>query len=92
MNNPYIYTTIENQLRLDGSYGLLYDHFTDQSLAEAKYFTVCAAAAVSGLPYHSAHILRSDGIIIEGHVWDRRVPPEPEPEPEPDPDPETPEE
>lgn len=77
------YTTIENQLRTDGSYGLLYDHFTDLALAEAKYFTICAAAAVSELPYHSAHILRSDGIIIEGHVWDRRVDPEPEPEPEP---------
>ncbi|MBR3016427.1 MAG: hypothetical protein IKH57_05030 [Clostridia bacterium] len=66
------YTTIENQVRSDGSRGLLYDHFDDESQAYAKYFTVCAAAAVSGIPYHAAHIIRSDGIMIEGRVWDRR--------------------
>ena len=67
-----IYTTIENQVRNDGSFGLLYDHFTDMNAAYAKFFTVCAAAAVSEIPYHSAHILRSDGIMIESRVWDRR--------------------
>lgn len=70
----YFYTTIENQEREDGSRGLLYDHFIDETDALAKYYTVCAAAAVSGIPYHSAHILRSDGIMIEGRVFDRRVP------------------
>jgi len=66
------YTTIENQVRSDGSFGLLYDHFTSENAAYAKYYTVCAAAAVSDIPYHSAHLLRSDGLIIEGRVWDRR--------------------
>ena len=83
------YTTIENQIREDGSKGLLYDHFEDENRAYAKYFTVCAAAAMSGIPYHSAHIIRSDaahiirsdGIMIEGKVFDRRSD-EPEPEPE----------
>lgn len=73
------YTTIENQIREDGSKGLLYDHFEDENRAYAKYFTVCAAAAMSGIPYHSAHIIRSDGIMIEGKVFDRRSD-EPEPE------------
>ena len=27
------YTTIENQVRSDGSRGLLYDHFTDENQA-----------------------------------------------------------
>ena len=75
------YTTIEKQIREDGSKGLLYDHFEDENRAYAKYFTVCAAAAMSGIPYHSAHIIRSDGIMIEGKVFDRRSD-EPEPEPE----------
>ena len=66
------YTTIENQVRSDGSRGLLYDHFENVDQAYAKYFTVCAAAAVSGIPYHAAHIIRSDGLMIEGRVWDRR--------------------
>ena len=70
----YFYTTIENQVRDNGSKGLLYDHFNDETDALAKYYTVCAAAAVSNIPYHSAHILRSDGIMIEGRVFDRRVP------------------
>ena len=61
---PFFYTTIENQLRADGSKGLLYDHFTDLSTAMAKYYTVCAAAAVSELPYHSAHLLQSNGMMV----------------------------
>ena len=72
------YTTIENQVRPDGSKGLLYDHFTDYDAALAKLYTILAAAATSGLPYHSGHILRSDGIITDGRVFDRR--PEPETE------------
>lgn len=85
------YTTIENQLRNDGSFGLLYDHFTDANAAYAKLYTILAAAAVSEIPYHSAHLLRSDGIMMDGRVFDRRTPvePEPEPEPTPDPDPES---
>lgn len=69
----YFYTTIENQIRTDGSRGLLYDHFDDETAALAKYYTICAAAAVSDIPYHSAHILRSDGIMTEGRVFDRRT-------------------
>lgn len=72
MNTNIFYTTIENQVRDDGSFGLLYDHFTDMNAAYAKLYTILAAAAVSEIPYHSAHILRSDGILIEGRVFDRR--------------------
>lgn len=78
---PIFYTTIENQLREDGSFGLLYDHFTDVNAAYAKLYTILAAAAVSEIPYHSAHLLRSDGIMIEGRVFDRRVVPDIEPSP-----------
>lgn len=67
------YTTIENQVRNDGSRGLLYDHFDDLNAALAKYYTVCAAAATSDIPYHAAHIIRDDGIMIEGRVFDRRI-------------------
>lgn len=76
------YTTLENQLREDGSYGLLYDHFTDEAQAKAKFFTIRAAAAVSEIPYHSAHLLASDGRMIRQEIFDRRVAPQPEPTPE----------
>ena len=60
-------------MRTDGSRGLLFDHFDDETQAYAKLYTILAAAAVSGIPYHSGHILRSDGILMEGRVFDRRV-------------------
>lgn len=70
------YTTIENQLRADGSKGLLYDHYDNLNAAMAKYYTICAAAAVSELPYHSAHILESSGIIVRQEIFDRRIVPD----------------
>ena len=76
------YSTVENQMRNDGSYGLLYDHFEDVNRAYAKYYTVLAAAAVSEIPYHAGYLIRSDGVTIEGRVFDRRVDPVPGPEPE----------
>jgi len=82
MEKKVIYTTIENQIREDGSKGLLYDHYEDENQALAKLYTILAAAAVSKLPYHSGHILRSDGIVTDGRVFDRRTEVTPEPEPE----------
>ena len=69
---PYVYTTLENQIRVDGSKGLLYDHFDNYDDALAKLYTILAAAATSGIPYHSGHIYRSDGILCDGRVFDRR--------------------
>lgn len=72
MDKTTFYTTIENQVRPDGSRGLLYDHYVDVNEAYAKHYRTLAEAAVSDLLYHSAHIIRSDGIMIEGRVFDRR--------------------
>ncbi len=74
MTKTIFYTTLENQIRADGSKGLLYDHYDNLHDALAKYYTICAAAVNSDLPYHSAHILRSDGVIIEAHIFDNRSP------------------
>lgn len=75
------FTTIENQKRNDGSYGCLYDHFdadtygsvqAAENEALAKFHTICAAAAKSGIPYHSATILASDGRIVRQEIFDRQ--------------------
>lgn len=71
MDNTF-YTTVENQKRLDGSYGLLYDHFEDKNAAIAKFYTICAAAAVSEIPYHSAMLINSYGATEKLEVFDRR--------------------
>lgn len=75
---PNFYTTVENQKRNDGSYGLLYDHFYEEEgkapaydRALAKFFTICAAAAVSGIPYHEAILLNSSSGFMRREVWDR---------------------
>ena len=68
----FFYTTLENQVRDDGSRGLLYNHFDDYTTALAKFYAICTAAATSKIPYHSAHILRSDGACVKGEVFDRR--------------------
>ena len=86
---PFFYTSYENQIRDDGSQGVLWQHFvlqegeTEEHLynrALAKLYTILQAAAVSELPYHSGHLYRSDGLLVDGRVFDRRVMPEPEPE------------
>lgn len=86
---PIFYTCLENQLRDNGTFGLLYDHFSELNPALAKFYTVCAAAAVSEIPYHAAAVWTSDGRIIKQEIFDRRIP---EPEPEPEPEEEIPEE
>lgn len=82
MEKAVFYTTIENQVRTDGGKGLLYDHFDSLNDAYAKFYTILAAAAVSGIPYHAGFLIRDDGIVMEGKVFDRRTQPEPEPEAE----------
>lgn len=68
-----LYTTLENQVRDDGSKGLLYDHFEDYNDAVAKFYTICAAAAVSEIPYHAAFILADDGRMMKSEIFDRRA-------------------
>ena len=70
---PIFYTCLENQLRADESRGLLYDHYDTLEAALAKFYTVCAAAAVSEIPYHAAAIWSSDGRLIKQEIFDRRV-------------------
>ena len=71
------YTVIEKQV-ISGTPATLATHYDSETAALAAFYTVCAAAAVSTIEYHAAHIIRSDGIMTEGRVFDRRVDPEPE--------------
>lgn len=48
---------------------LAYDNY---DAALANYYSVLAAAAVSPVPYHAAFIYRSDGVLTDCRVFDRR--------------------
>ncbi len=71
MAHTALYTTVENQVREDGSKGLLYDHYDNESQALAKFYTICAAAALSGIPYHAAFLIYEDGAVMQ-RIFDRR--------------------
>ena len=73
MDKTTFYTTVEDQVREDGSHGLLYDHFDSLAQAEAKFYTICAAAAVSEIPYHAAYLIQSGGVMLGFKVYDRRT-------------------
>jgi len=66
------YTVLEVQEDVSGARGVIPVIYSDYEAALAKLYTVLAAAAASALPYHAGHILRSDGIITDGRVFDRR--------------------
>lgn len=68
-----VYTTIENQIRGDGTRGLLYDHFDSYNAALAKYYTICAAAAVSAVMFHEAILMSTDSGVMERRAFDRRA-------------------
>lgn len=80
MTKERFYTVIEVQN--SGTPGILTTVYTNENEAYSKYYTVLAAAALSTIPYHSGHIIRDDGVMIEGKVFDRRTNPTPAPEPE----------
>lgn len=67
-----LYTTVENQVRSDGSKGLLYDHYDNENQALAKFYTICAAAALSEIPYHAAFLIYEDGAVMQ-KIFDRRT-------------------
>lgn len=73
----HFYTLVEKQM-INGTPATLATHYDTYTEALAAYFFVCAAAVVSTIEYHAAHLIRSDGIMVEGRVFDRRLEPEPE--------------
>ena len=67
------YTQIETQVSKEGVQTAVPFIFNDYDAALAKHYTVLSAAAKSDIPYHASCILRSDGIMVEGRVFDRRT-------------------
>lgn len=60
---------LEIQHSNDGTNATLVNSYTDQSVAEQKYHTVLAAAAVSNVDVHSAVMLDDMGNRIKGESY-----------------------
>lgn len=59
------YLVVEMQTYQDDTHGALKDEFDDIALAEQKYHTVLAAAAVSSCKIHSAALLDFSGRLLK---------------------------
>ena len=70
MNTFYI--QIEVQVNSEGTKSVIPMVYDDINAAYAKHYTVLSVAAASDIPYHASFIIRSDGTMIEGRVFDRR--------------------
>lgn len=66
------YSVLEIQVNDKGKKSSLITFFDVEEEAYAKYYSILSVAISSNLVYHSAHIIRDDGLMIEGKVFDRR--------------------
>lgn len=84
-----MYYILEIQQYLDKSFGYLVHYAEERHRAESKYHEVLAAAAVSGLPKHSAALIDENGNTIMNQTYVHEIVPEEETqEPEPEENPE----
>lgn len=74
------FLVIEIQTNTDGTVGNLISAYTERNLAEQKYYTVLAAAAVSTLPTHAVALLTNDGQPVMHAVYRHPVAAPVEPE------------
>lgn len=63
------FIVMELQKNADGSVGNFVWAFDNQNQADAKFFTVLAAAAVSNVPKHSVTLLHEDGFVIRNETY-----------------------
>lgn len=81
MANIMFYLTTEVMIDNEGNKGVLPFTFDTYEAALAKYYTVLSAAASSTVPYHACFIIRSDGVMTDGKVFDRTGGVYPQPQP-----------
>ena len=68
-----MFIVIELQTINDSQVANIVNVYTDQKVAEQKYHTILAAAAVSSLPCHAAVMLDEKGRIIKSEYYTHDV-------------------
>lgn len=64
-----MYIVLEIQTNAEGVISTLVYQFDNLSAANNKYHTILAAAAVSGLPAHTAVIMTNDGATVKAECY-----------------------
>ena len=68
-----MYIVIELQTINDSQVANVVTAYTEQKVAEQKYHTILAAAAVSSLPCHAAVMLDEKGRMIKSEYYTHEV-------------------
>lgn len=68
-----MYIVIELQTINDSQVANIVNAYTEQKVAEQKYHTILAAAAVSSLPCHAAVMLDEKGRMIKSEYYTHEV-------------------
>ena len=68
-----MYIVIELQSINDSQVANIVNVYTEQKVAEQKYHTILAAAAVSALPCHAAVMLDEKGRMIKSEFYTHEV-------------------
>ena len=68
-----IYIVIELQTINDSQVANIVNVYTEKAVAEQKYHTILAAAAVSALPCHAAVMLDEKGRMIKSEYYTHEV-------------------
>lgn len=73
------YTLVEAQ-EANGVKAILPPEFRDNNAdGMSLFFLKCSYAVIGTADYEGVHLVRSDGTMVEGRVFDKRVEPQPEP-------------
>ena len=68
-----MYIVIELQTINDSQVANIVNAYTEQAVAEQKYHSILAAAAVSALPCHAAVMLDEKGRMIKSEYYTHEV-------------------
>ena len=75
-----MFIVIELQVNADRQLANIVTPYNTLSEAQNKFYTICAYAAISDIPMHSAVILDASGVLIDRQMFTHSVTPTPEPE------------
>lgn len=68
-----MYIVIELQTDANGHVGNIVTTYDNLPEAESKFYTICASAALSSVPVHSAVILNNTGMTIANRSFSHPI-------------------